>query len=525
MQPTPLDHAFSLLAEGQLEAALPLLQDLADRDPSNGRVKYGLGLVYLSADQADRAVPYLSAAAKAARKDAGVLTTLASALNLNRQSEEALVPARKAASLAPTSEYAHRILGEVYSDLRRPVMARQSFEQALKLDPRSARAHLGLYELETTLGNGEAAEGHLKAAFEETPGDPVTLISAANSRRKDMREKVLARIERILSDLAASAASPDVTKLAMAAGRILENQGETAKAFRYFDTHRTGLYGSYSAQRQTWFVETCQSMFTPDFFEARKDFALSSDKPVFVVGMPRSGTTLVEQTIARHPNAAGAGELQFIPDSIREMTDGKLHEPAFFDKALGLDKREAQRIGRKYLGLLDSRDKKARRVVDKMPHNFENLWLLALLFPNATFIHVTRSAADTCVSAYMTPLPAYHSYNADQTSLGHYFRQYQVLMDHWSAVLPVLLRHQSYEALVRSQEAESRALLNHACLDWTEDCLTPPGNETQVFTFSRQQVRQPVYGTSIDRWKRYEPQIEPLLTALASPQADMRDKD
>jgi len=522
MQPSPIDHAFSLIAAGHLNEALPLLQDLADRDPANGRVQYGLGLVYLSANQADRAVPFLTQAAKAAkaaRKDPAVLTTLASALNINRQSEEALAHARKATSLAPGSEYAHRILGEIYSDLRRPVMARQAFEQALKLEPRSPRAHLGLYELETTLGNSEAAEAHLKAAFEELPEDPVTLISAAGSANTDLQQNALVRIERILSGLPEETASPEITKLAMAAGRILEARGETANAFRYFDSYRRGLYGSYDAKRQTWFVDTCKSVFTPDFFEARKDFALTSDKPVFVVGMPRSGTTLVEQTIARHRDAAGAGELQFLPDSIRDMAEGKLHQPAFFDKVLRLDKREAQRIGRKYLGHLDSLDRKARRLVDKMPHNFENLWLLALLFPNATFIHVTRNAADTCVSAYMTPLAAYHSYNADQESLGHYYGQYRALMDHWAAVLPVTLRHQSYEALVRDQEAESRALLDHAGLSWSEACLTPPDNGTQVFTFSREQVRRPVYDSSIDRWKGYEQHIRPLLGALEASKA------
>lgn len=514
MQPTPIDHAFSLIAAGQLNDALPLLQDLADRDPSNGQVQYGLGLVFLSANQSERAVLHLSAAAKSTKKDARVLATLASALNINRQSEDALVPARKAASLAPKSEYAQRTLGEVYADLRRPVMARQAFEQALKIEPRSARAHLGLYELETTLGNSKAAEPHLKAAFEETPDDPTTLISAAQSRNKDLQENALARIERILSGLPSGAASPEITKLAMSAGKILDGRGDTANAFRYFDGYRHGLYGSYNAERQMWFVETCKTVFTPAFFEARKDFALSSDKPVFVVGMPRSGTTLVEQTIARHPHAAGAGELQFIPDSLRELAKGKLHEPAFFDSVLRLDKRDAQRIGRKYLGVLEGLDKKARRVVDKMPHNFENLWLLALLFPNATFIHVTRNPADTCVSAYMTPLPAYHSYNADQASLGHYYRQYQALMDHWTAVLPVPLRQQSYEALIRDQETESRALIDHAGLTWSDMCLTPPDGDTQVFTFSREQVRQPVYSTSVDRWRRYEAHIQPLLTAL-----------
>lgn len=138
-----------------------------------------------------------------------------------------------------------------------------------------------------------------------------------------------------------------------------------------------------------------------------------------------------------------------------------------------MTRQDAQRIGRRYLSHLEDIDKRAHRVIDKMPHNFENLWLLALLFPNASFVHVTRSAEDTCLSIYMTPLPPHHSYNESQASLGRYFNLYRDLMAHWSEVLPVALRHQSYESLVSDNETESRALLAHTGLDWDDDCLKP----------------------------------------------------
>ena len=262
------------------------------------------------------------------KKDAGVLATLASALNIDRQSEEALTPARKAVALAPRSEYTHRILGEVYADLRCQILARQEFAQALKLDPNSVRAQLGLYELETTLGNGEAADARLKAAMKLAPNDPVVLASAAGSGDVALKEMALARIEILV---AKEPTTPDVTKLAMAAGKILDGKGEPEKAFRYFNSYRRGLYGTYDPQQRKSFIETCKTVFTADFFETRKDFALTSDKPVFVIGMPRSGTTLVEKIIARHPDATGAGELQAIPDSIRELTDGRIHSPVIFD--------------------------------------------------------------------------------------------------------------------------------------------------------------------------------------------------
>jgi tetratricopeptide (TPR) repeat protein len=509
-----VEHAFSLIEAQNFSDALPILQDLHDQNPGNARVNYGLGITHLFFGQAEQAVPFLTAAAKVAKKEAAVFTTLASALNTDGRSTEALPHARKGAALDNKSEYANRILGEVYSDLRRPVMARQSFEQALKVEARSSRAHLGIFELETTLGNTEAAEERLHAAFALTPNDPMVLISTASSSDADLKGKALLNIERILSTLPANAVLPEITKLAFAAGKICDGDGDREKAFHYFNSFRRGLYRNYDAQKQAWFVNACKSVFTKEFFEKRQDFALSSERPVFVMGMPRSGTTLVEQIIARHPQAVGAGELQFVPDKIRELSHGRPRTPAFFEQALGLDKRQAQRIGRKYLTVLDGLDKRAKRVVDKMPHNFEHMWLLALLFPNARFIHVTRSAADTCLSIYMTPLPAYHSYNVDQTSLGHYYGQYTELMKHWSDVLPVDVYQQSYEALVGDREAESRALLNHVGLEWNDDCLKPPSKDTQVFTFSREQVRQKVYSSAIGRWKNYEPQIKPLLDTL-----------
>ncbi|EAV42172.1 hypothetical protein SIAM614_20825 [Stappia aggregata IAM 12614] len=514
MHADPTDQAFALLQAGQFSRAQALLQALLAKEPHNARARYGLGVACLSFGETAAAIPHLEKAAKFAKKDAVVHTTLASALNIERRSEEALPHARKGASLAPGSEYAHRVLGEVYADLRRSGPARQAFAQALKADPKSPRAHLGLFELEMTLGNRELAESHIRTALSQAPSDPAILTAAAEVQDETLRAKVLDGIERHLSELPEGTASPEVTRLAFAAGKICDAAADIDKAFSFFDNYRTGLYPAHDPEVQKTFVETCKTVFNRDFFKQREDWALSSDRPVFVFGMPRSGTTLVERIIGRHPAARAAGELQFIPDRIHKLTSGQIHGPHLFEAARQMKRQEAQRIGRHYLTHLEDIDKRAHRVIDKMPHNFENLWLLALLFPKASFVHVTRSAEDTCLSIYMTPLPPHHSYNESQTSLGGYFNHYFALMAHWSEVLPVALRHQSYESLVSDTEAESRALITHTGLDWDDDCLTPPDETTQIFTFSREQARRPVYGSSVDRWKAYQAHIRPLLAVL-----------
>ncbi|MCR9280983.1 MAG: sulfotransferase [Rhodobacteraceae bacterium] len=514
MHPDPTEQAFALLQAGQFDRAQALLEAVLQNDPRNARARYGLGVACLSFGRTAQAIPHLEEAAKGAKKEAVVHTTLASALNIEKRSEDALPHARKGASLAPGSEYAQRVLGEVYADLRRSGLARQAFEQALKADPQSPRAHLGLFELEMTLGNRELAENHIRTAFTEAPSDPAILTAAAEAQDETLKASVLEGIERHLSNLPQGAATAEVTRLAFAAGKICDAAGDTGKAFSFFDGYRTGLYPAHDPGVQKAFVESCKAAFDREFFEQRKDWALSSDRPVFVFGMPRSGTTLVERIIGRHPAARAAGELQFIPDRIHDLASGRIHGPHLFETARQMTRQDAQRIGRRYLSYLEDIDKRAHRVIDKMPHNYENLWLLALLFPNSSFVHVTRSAEDTCLSIYMTPLPPHHSYNESQASLGRYFNLYRDLMAHWSEVLPVALRHQSYESLVSDNETESRALLAHTGLDWDDDCLKPPDETTQIFTFSREQARRPVYGSSVGRWKAYQAHIQPLLAAL-----------
>lgn len=505
-----IDRAFKLIDSQKFAEAMPLLIDLHDQDPANARVNYGLGLAYLFFGQPGRAVPHLASAAKAAKKEATVHTTLASALNLNAQSEEALAPARKGVALDSKSEYTQRVLGQIYADLRKPVMAKQAFERALIAEPGSARSQLGLYDVERSLGHTDAAEECIHAAFELSPDDALVLVAAANSSDEGLKENVLTRIERILSTVPEGAAHPEIAKLSFAAGNILNDRQDVEKAFHYFDNYRAGLYRGYQPEHYEWFVKTCKTVFTEEFFNSRKDFALSSRRPVFVVGMPQSGASLIEMLVSSHPDVTAAEEVQVFLQTIGEFTKGQPHGPALFDQALALDKRTAQRIGRKYLGSLDKLDKRSKLIIDTTLLSFEYLWLLALLFPNASFIHATRSAADTCFDLYRTPLPAEHTYNADQSSLGHYHGQYLELMDHWQNVLPVTLLDQSFETLVADPEAESRTLIDHLGLTWNDSCLAPFDKESQKGSVTTSQNKLSTPGT----WKDYGSQIQPLLKAL-----------
>ncbi|WP_145915724.1 tetratricopeptide repeat-containing sulfotransferase family protein [Labrenzia sp. CP4] len=511
----PLEAALRCIDAKDYGMALEILTDLNAANPRDPQVNHWLGVIYLTHGHASRAIEHLQAAAKVAKKEAVIFATLADALTLDNRFEEALPYARKAVALDAKSEFAHRTLGEIYARLRRPVMAEHAFQNALAINEASAIAHLALSRLKVSLGKMDEAETHFRRALELAPEEPSVLISARDLSDLSLKKEALEKIETLLNDVDRPMAKVERARLAFTAGKICDDTGDTPKAFHYLGQHRNDLYGHYDADRQERHFETCREVFSKQFFEDRKDFALTSDRPVFVFGMPRSGTSLVEAILSAHPKATAAGELSFFDEQVDGLTEGHTGDNAFFDAALALDRKSAQRIGRKYLTLLDGFSKKSARVIDKMPQNFEHLWLITLLFPNAHFCHVSRNPADTCVSIYMTPLPGKHGYCESQQSLAHYYGQYRKLMAHWSTVLPVEIRNQSYETLVSDPDTERPALISHAGLAWDEACRHHESNEAQVFTFSMAQVRQPIHTGAVNRFEKYRDHIGPLLEGLA----------
>ncbi|MBO6757449.1 MAG: sulfotransferase [Roseibium sp.] len=512
MNAQQFDKAVDLLEAERFKEAEPLFQDLHDQEPLDARINYSLGLIYSHFNELDRALSHLVAASQVATEKSIVFSTLAFVQGRLFDYDSQLMNAKKAMGFDPKSSHARSVLGDAYYHLRRPVLARQTFETLLRMDPQSVPARLGLHKLDMSLGVEDEADAYLKEAAAIDPDNPDVLLALAD--RPNLMEELdyLPRFESALGD----DTLPGTTraKLSFAVAKHYDRQDDRPKAFQYFAKHRDDLYDRPDMRHREFFQRASVEIFTKDFFEKRKNAAFQSAKPVFVFGMPRSGTTLAEQIIARHPKAAAAGEQTYFSQIETRLRQGRDITPMYFTNILDLTRRDVKRMGRGYLSVLDGISKKADRVVDKMPHNFESLWLLALLFPNASFIHMTRSPIDTCLSIYTTPLNGNHRYNIDQKTLGEYYRYYWNMMNLWRAMLPITIRDQSYEALVADQETETRALLEHIGLEWDDACLQFQDGTEQVFTFSRDQVRRPIYTSSIGKWRNYEPQIKPLVEAL-----------
>jgi hypothetical protein len=237
--------------------------------------------------------------------------------------------------------------------------------------------------------------------------------------------------------------------------------------------------------------------------------------PIFVLGMPRSGTTLTEQIIASHPEVYGAGELHDLLKVAHRNITGTTAPIVFPDNLRSLDQPTLAAWGAEYVAGLQQRAPDARRITNKMPANFFAVGLVHLMLPNAKIIHVNRNPVDTCLSCFTRLFNHKQEHTYDLAELGQYYVHYARLMEHWRKVLPAgAFLDVNYEDIVADQESQARRLIEYCGLEWNDACLDFHNTKRSIRTASLTQVRQPIYTTSVERWRHYEKFLEPLLDAL-----------
>jgi hypothetical protein len=301
---------------------------------------------------------------------------------------------------------------------------------------------------------------------------------------------------------------------------VAERKGAYDEAFAEFARGNACTHRIHDRKQQAFHVAAdCRShgernaLFDREYFARMAPLGHPSELPVFIIGMPRSGTTLVEQILSSHPRFAGAGELL-------EMQYSRLDLPALLNVSepypaclMKLTRETAWGLAERYLQRLRREDSHALRVSDKLPENYYQLGLIAVLFPRARIIHCQRDPRDTCVSCFCENFEGVR-YSTSLENLGQYYVEYERLMAFWRKVLPNPLFEVQYEDLVDRQEAVSRDLVAFCGLDWDDRCLQFHETRRTVQTASNLQVRQPMYASSVGRWRRYEKHLEPLLKLL-----------
>jgi hypothetical protein len=341
---------------------------------------------------------------------------------------------------------------------------------------------------------------------------------------------MLARLDRCtsaedgrLQELEQALARPDRSEdervyLHFALGRMYEDLADYERAFTHFsagnriENSRLGYRPEAYREQVDALIET----FSADFLASMTAAGAASDTPLFIVGLPRSGTTLVEQILASHPEVYGAGELSWFTKAEHDLA-GFIGSGHPYPRCVAqLDKAGIDVLAKKYLDYLDTLSGHGgyRHITDKMPSNYERLGLIALLFPQARIIHCRRDPLDNAISQYCLLFQGDMGYSRDLYNLGTHYADYRRLMEHWHACLPGRILDVQYETLVVDHEGEIRRLLDFAGLAWDPACLNFFDAKRAVRTSSDFQVRKPIYATSVGRWKHYEKYLEPLQRGL-----------
>lgn len=493
------------LARGEYEAAIDRLQEVLGIDPDHATAHERLGAAlshlgrFAAAERALRRAIQLNANLADAHFNLGTLQRWRGDF---AASETAL---RRAIKLNPRHAGALVGLGHTLGGMSRYAEAKECFEKAVRLQPRNASAVCALGWSASMEGRFEEAEQSLRRAVEYDPQCAEAWALLAELRRMSAQDKDWIRgAERLL---ASGLSAIEEARLRFAMGKYFNDLGEYARAFEQYkraNTMRKVHAVPYDRAARTAFVDDMIGVYSRERLTRRVDTASDSQQPVFVVGMMRSGTTLAEQIIASHPQASGAGELEFWNTAMQKHREALRRDLP--DAAL------SARLAPSYLKTLTRRDGSAARIVDKATINSDFLGLIHTVFPRARIIYMHRDPLDTCLSCYFQDFANAQAFAMDLEDLAHYYREHHRLVRHWRAVLPRdVLLEVPYSELVADQESWSRRIIEFIGLPWDPTVLEFQKTERAVLTASNWQVRQKIYSSSVGRWKNYQKFIGPLL--------------
>lgn len=508
-------HALGVLAlqSGHGEAAVELIEKAIKNKLKTPDVYANLGNALMNIGRADEALVQYAHALRLSPQHFDTHSNLANALRLLGRFEQAINSYRTALTIRPDFAVGHFYVAQIYSSLGQLDSAIDHYQQAVKIDPKFVEAVNSLGIAHQYMGQMEDARACYERALALAPSFAQAIYNLAVITKHTAHDGVLAKIQMLLKQPNLSA--DDAVNLHYAAAKALQDGGESPDlAFHHF---KEGA--RIKRQTFTYDVQAVEDFFVSvshEFSTERlhiDNVGYPQKGPIFIIGMPRSGTTLVEQILSSHSKIHGAGERMDIQKLISK-TDQRFGYA--FPKWVGeISPAEFEEFGRDYFDAVVAPHTHAICVTDKMPGNFPYVGFISKILPGARFIHVTRSPLDTCVSCFTTLFSSGHEFSYELEELGKFYRAYEAMMTHWKGALPAgKLIEISYENLITNPEPEIRQLLNHCGLPWEAECLNFHNSQRPIQTASSTQVRQPMYKSSVGRWEIYREDLEPLIKTL-----------
>ncbi len=537
----------ALQANGQLADALSCFLTARRLDPGKVDVYHQIGLTFWRLNDFDKAAGAFQQAVEKQPAHKESWHCLGEVLLQLHMYPQALSSYLRAIDLGSNEPQLLTTAGHLYRYFGDLDKAEALLRRAIEADPAHVKARVVLGEVLATAGRFDQADVCLNEALESNPDRADILIALAQlyerrlddarcyetlrwllekgvecaplgttyctvSRRIKRQPEAIEYGERVLAN--GSDPLPEQQQLHTALGMAYESLARYDDAFRHFRRANELFDRQYDPDEFTRFVDLTISAFSKDFLSSAPRASLRSDRPVFIVGMPRSGTSLVEQVLSSHPHVHGAGELPDIGEIARDLRSCAGAERDYADWTKRLTREHLDAAARRYLDRLMNFSRDALRVTDKLPHNFVHLGLIELLFPEARIIHCIRDPVDTCLSCYIQDFGGQHIYSVRLDWLGRQYNDYLRLMAHWKAVIGLPMLEVRYEQLIAEPEDGIRRLVQFCDLPWDDQCLRFHESDRAVTTLSYEQARRPIYRSSAGKWRRYAAHLGELFETL-----------
>jgi tetratricopeptide (TPR) repeat protein len=503
----------------KLDDALSLVNKALQANPSEQTGLHEKALILLALDKTDEAIELLERNITRTDLYGDSIDVWISTLeksNKNRYAQNKLKELTKVHPNVLEFIYGYAVLANRAGEIP---LARKAFEKSLELSPNNPRI---LYEygvLERIAGDLKFSQELIGKSLELKPDSPASLRTYGNDLKYEYGDENFKRLNYVAARFSEFEPVEQI-HLHYAMAKAMESVGEMDTAFRHYAVggNKKRQLDKFDEKQTMHLANIIPKIITPDNLSATNQKGCESDVPVFILGMPRSGTSLMEQILSAHPDVFGAGELKFLTGVLENIPVNQARirmgdkEPIFnYDDKVGWAPR-GERYVEKLQELADKPDYK--RIVDKMPGNFNFVGLIHAILPNAKIIHSRRHPVETCLSIYRIFFAEGHQWSYNLSELGRYYRRYWNMMKYWREAFPGLMYEAIYEENVADVETSAKNLISYLGLDWNENCLEFYNVDRPVKTASLSQVRQPIYKTSTNRWRKYEQYLGPLLDEI-----------
>jgi len=505
---------------GRLAEAERLYREILRDNPGNVDAVRLLGTVAMQNERIYEAERLFRRATANAPDFVVAQLDLGRALKEQNRLEEAMEQFDKVIRLEPDNVPARYLMASCLSLAARTYDAVEMYQKVLELQPRHAGAMLGLGHMLKTVGRQAEAIEAYRDCIRQLPQNGETWWSLANLKTYKLTDEDIRQMESLIADrddAGRALSETSLVNLLFALAKAFEDRENFEQAWDYYDegNRRQRVLENYDPVRTETVHDRIVEVFNRDFLASNTGLGHPSNEPIFVIGLPRSGSTLIEQILASHSQVEGTSELPYAGLVTASLNRNRADGVNYPEAVLELREEHFKRLGQDYLDFARIHRTEGRPIfIDKMPNNFPTVGFLHLILPNSKIIDARRYPLDSCLSCYRQLFARGQNFTYDLTDIGEYFLQYERMMDHWHEVLPGRCLTVQYEEVVTDFENQVRRLLDYCELPFEEACVNFHETERPVRTASSEQVRQPVYRKSVNRWRHYQDHLGELIEVL-----------